>query len=71
MQRILIRNATLVTMAATPGDAVGVVRADLLVEGACIARIAADIEVTDAEVIDATGFIVTPGFINAHMHTWS
>ena len=70
MQRILIRNATLVTMAATPGDAVGVVRADLLVEGACIARIAAGIEVTDAEVIDATGFIVTPGFINAHMHTW-
>ncbi len=70
MKRILIRDATLVTMAGPSGDPAGVVRADLLVEGERIARIAPAIVDADAHLIDATGFIVTPGFINAHMHTW-
>lgn len=66
MTRTLIRGATLVTMEPAYGEFVG----DLLMEGERIAAIAPHIEAPDAEQIDACGFIVTPGFINAHMHTW-
>lgn len=66
MTRILIRNATIVTM-----DAAGVLqKADLLVIDDRIAEIAPAIHADDAEVIDARGCIVIPGLINAHMHTW-
>lgn len=66
MQRTLIRGATLVTMDDAYGEFVG----DLLVDGEEIADIAPRIDAPDADVIDAQGFIVAPGFVNAHMHTW-
>lgn len=51
-------------------DAAGVLHdADLLIEGDCIAAIG-KIPASGAEVIDATGFIVIPGLVNAHLHTW-
>ncbi|HNX49556.1 MAG TPA: putative aminohydrolase SsnA [Thermoanaerobaculaceae bacterium] len=45
----------------------------LLIEGDHIAALAprAEIDHTGAEVIDATGKLVLPGFINAHMHFYS
>ncbi|MGO4302314.1 amidohydrolase family protein [Cupriavidus sp. RAF12] len=66
MTRTLIRGATLVTMEPAHGEFVG----DLLIHGERIAAIAPHIDAPDAEQIDARGFIVAPGFINAHMHTW-
>jgi cytosine/adenosine deaminase-related metal-dependent hydrolase len=66
-ERTLIRNATVVTMDDDLGD---LDRADILVEGAKIAAVAPDLGVEDAEVIDADGFIVVPGFVNTHLHTW-
>ncbi|WP_454726718.1 MULTISPECIES: amidohydrolase family protein [Cupriavidus] len=69
MSRILVRGATLVTMEPSLGEFTG----DMLVEGARIAAIAPRIDAArahGAEVIDARGFIVAPGFLNAHMHTW-
>ncbi len=66
MARTLLRGACLLTM--EPGG--DLPQGDLLVEGDRIARIAPRIEADDAQVVDATGCIVTPGFINAHMHTW-
>ncbi|MGY2488950.1 amidohydrolase family protein [Cupriavidus sp. CP313] len=66
MTRTLIRGALLVTMEAADGEFIG----DLLIEGERIAAIAPHIDAPDAEQIDARGFIVAPGFINAHMHTW-
>jgi cytosine/adenosine deaminase-related metal-dependent hydrolase len=73
MTRTLIRGATLITMDAMGDVPVG----DLLVEGTRIAHIAhiapqgaPGIEVGDAKVVDGTGYIVIPGLINAHMHTW-
>ena len=66
MTRTLIRNATIVSM----DDAVGDLTGDLLVEGERIAAIAPRLQADDAEVIDASGFILIPGLINAHMHTW-
>jgi cytosine/adenosine deaminase-related metal-dependent hydrolase len=66
MTRTLIRGATLVTMEPAHGEFIG----DLLIEGERIAEIAPHIDAPDAAQIDARGFIVAPGFINAHMHTW-
>ncbi len=66
MSRTLIRGATVITM-----DAQGVLpRADVLVAGSRIAEIAPGLAVDDTEVVDATGCIVIPGLVNAHMHTW-
>jgi len=63
---ILVRGATLVTMEPALGEFTG----DLLIDGERIAAIAPHLEAHDAELIDARGFIVAPGFVNAHMHTW-
>jgi cytosine/adenosine deaminase-related metal-dependent hydrolase len=64
---ILFKNGTILTMdAAIPNLAAG----DLLVEGGLIAAIAPSIPAADAEVIDATGCIVLPGFVDAHHHAW-
>lgn len=66
---ILVRGATLVTMEPALGEFTG----DLLIDGERIAAIAPHLDVKDApgaELIDARGFIVAPGFVNAHMHTW-
>jgi cytosine/adenosine deaminase-related metal-dependent hydrolase len=66
MQRTLIQGATVITM-----DELGVLpRADILVTGDAITHIAPQIAVDDAQRVDASGCIVIPGLINAHMHTW-
>ncbi|RJP64645.1 MAG: cytosine deaminase [Comamonadaceae bacterium] len=65
-QRTLVRGGTVITMDAQ-GD---LPRADVLVSGERIVEIAPRIAVDDALVVDATGCIVIPGLINAHMHTW-
>lgn len=67
MTRTLLRNACIVTM-DRQGD---LPTGDLLVEDDRIAAIAPAIAADDvAETVDATGCIVIPGLVNAHMHTW-
>ncbi len=56
----------MLTMDPLLGDFIG----DLFVEDDQIVAIAPHLEVEHAEVIDARGMILVPGFINAHMHTW-
>ena len=41
---------------------------DVLLEGSKIAEVAPSIQAPDAAVIDASGHIVMPGFIDAHSH---
>jgi cytosine/adenosine deaminase-related metal-dependent hydrolase len=41
---------------------------DVLLDGSKIAEVAARIDAPDAAVIDASGHIVMPGFIDAHSH---
>ena len=64
--RTLIRGATVITL-----DALGdLPRADVLVTGDTITEITPAIHADDAQLVDATGCIVIPGLVNAHMHTW-
>lgn len=64
---VLIRDAIVVTMDDTLGD---FRRASVLVQGDRIAAVGPDLQTDDAEIVDGAGFIVIPGLINAHMHTW-
>jgi cytosine/adenosine deaminase-related metal-dependent hydrolase len=65
--RTLFKGGTLVTMdARVPNLATG----DVLVEGERIVAVEADIRAEGAEVIDAAGYIVLPGLIDAHHHAW-
>lgn len=45
-------------------------RGDVLVEDDHIAAVAPQLDVQAQHVIDASGAIVLPGLINAHVHTW-
>ena len=45
-----------------------VVEADVLVDGEKIAAVAPHIDAPDAEVVDVTGKLLLPGFIDAHTH---
>jgi 5-methylthioadenosine/S-adenosylhomocysteine deaminase len=63
--RLLLRGGDVLTVDPELGN----LRGDVLIEGDTIAQIAPDID-ADAEVIDATGKIVIPGFVDTHRHTW-
>ncbi|HEY8171936.1 MAG TPA: dihydroorotase, partial [Dehalococcoidia bacterium] len=43
-------------------------RVDVFVEDGRISRVASDIDTGSARVIDATGLVVTPGFVDIHAH---
>ena len=66
MQRTLIRGATVITMDAQ-GD---LPVADILVTDDTLTAIAPVLVADDVDVVEAKGFIVIPGLVNAHMHTW-
>jgi dihydropyrimidinase len=57
----LIRSGTLI-------GAGGTIKADLLIEGEKIVATGQDMDVPDAEVIDASGRLVMPGGIDPHTH---
>jgi 5-methylthioadenosine/S-adenosylhomocysteine deaminase len=66
MRRILIKSGNIVSMDKAVGD---LPHGDILIEGDKITGIAARIDATDAEVVDAADMIVLPGLINGHLHT--
>jgi len=65
--RMLLRNGYVITMDPDIGDLVG---ADVLIEDDRIAAVAPGIDASDAEIVDVTGKIVIPGFVDSHRHTW-
>lgn len=67
MTRTLIKNAMLVTMDPATRD---LGTGDILIVDDRIAEVAAHIEADDAEVIDATGMVASPGFVDTHRHVW-
>ncbi len=64
--KLLIRGGTVVSMDPAIGE---LPRADVLIEDDRIAAVQPDIS-ADARTVDATGFIVMPGFVDTHRHTW-
>jgi cytosine/adenosine deaminase-related metal-dependent hydrolase len=66
-ERILIRGAYVMTMDDGLSDLpVG----DVLVEGDRIVAVSPRIDATDAQLLDARGHVVMPGFVDTHRHTW-
>ena len=63
----LIRNAYVLTMDAA-GDIAG---GDVHVRGGAIAAVGRNLTAPGAEIIDGTGMLVLPGFVETHWHVWT
>ena len=64
--RMLLRGGSVITMDPEIGD---LPEGDVLIEGDKIAAVQPQIT-ADADVLDVTGRIVIPGFVDTHRHTW-
>ena len=64
--RLLLRGGHVLTMDPALGD---LPKGDVLIDGDAIATVAPQVD-ADAEVLDASGKIVIPGFVDTHRHTW-
>ncbi|SDP31352.1 Cytosine/adenosine deaminase [Streptomyces sp. cf386] len=64
--RILLRGGHVLSMDPGIGD---LPQGDVLIEDGRIASVEREIS-ADAEVLDMTGRIVIPGFVDTHRHTW-
>src|ERR687897_2633379 len=65
--RTLLRGGHIISMDPDVGDIPG---GDVLIEDESIAALAPSIEASGCEVVDASGAIIIPGFIDSHRHTW-
>ncbi|SCK37310.1 Cytosine/adenosine deaminase [Variovorax sp. HW608] len=69
--KTLIRNAFVVSVDPTIGNVDG---ADILVENGRITAVrpdlAQEVDLAACEVVDATGHIASPGFVDTHHHVW-
>lgn len=63
MTRILIRGGWTVDPSQGIND-----QLDVLIEDRRIAALGAQLDVADAQIIDATGLVVAPGFVDLHTH---
>src|SRR6266542_2643357 len=66
-ERTLIKGGIVLTQDADLGEMAG---ANILIEDDRIVSVGYGLEAEGATVIDATGDIVIPGFIDTHRHTW-
>ncbi|MEW5423461.1 amidohydrolase family protein [Amorphus sp. 3PC139-8] len=67
MRKLLIKNGFVASVDPTIGN---IANGDVLISGDRIEEVGRDLEVTDAEIVDATDCIVMPGFVDAHKHIW-
>lgn len=65
--RTLIRGGTVISVDPAIGN---FKQGDVLIEDDKIAAVGAALDVSDAEVIDASNMVVMPGFIDTHRHMW-
>src|ERR1700732_991869 len=66
-ERVLLRGGHVLSMDGELGE---LPRGDVLIEDGVIAALDARLEVADAEVLDVSGHVVMPGFVDTHRHTW-
>jgi len=64
---LLIRNGRVLTMDDALGD---LDPADVLIDDGVITAVGPGLDAPGAEVLDASGMIVTPGFVDTHRHVW-
>ncbi len=67
MGRILLKDGCVLSLDSSVGN---FHKASVLIDGSKIAAVGPNVTAGDAEVIDASGMIVMPGFIDTHRHTW-
>lgn len=65
--RVLLRGGHVLSMDEDVGE---LPTGDVLVEDGRIAAVDARIDAADAEVVDVSGHVVMPGFVDTHRHTW-
>jgi cytosine/adenosine deaminase-related metal-dependent hydrolase/ribose/xylose/arabinose/galactoside ABC-type transport system permease subunit len=65
--RKLIRGGTVLSLDSEVGD---FTTGDVLIEGDSILEVGPDLANGEVEVIDASGMIVMPGFVDSHRHIW-
>jgi 5-methylthioadenosine/S-adenosylhomocysteine deaminase len=65
--RKLIENGCVLSMDPSIGE---LERGSVLIEDDRIVAVERDLTAVDAEVIDADGGVVLPGFVDTHRHTW-
>ena len=68
-RRILIRGGSILSVDQEIGN---LAKGDLLIEGTRIAQIGPDLSAAagNAIVVDATGGVLIPGFVDPHLHAW-
>jgi 5-methylthioadenosine/S-adenosylhomocysteine deaminase len=66
-ERRLVKNGIVLSLDPQIGDVSG---CDVLIDRDRIVAVGTDLEADGAEVIDASGMIVMPGFVDSHRHTW-
>jgi 5-methylthioadenosine/S-adenosylhomocysteine deaminase len=64
MNRILVKNGLIVTV----NEKSEVFKGDILIENDLITKISSNIDNKNAEIFDASNYIVTPGFVQTHVH---
>jgi cytosine/adenosine deaminase-related metal-dependent hydrolase len=64
-RRLLIRRGHVLSMDPSVGD---FARADILISGRTIEAVGANLDAGDAQIIEAEGMIVMPGFVDTHHH---
>ena len=65
--KTLIRNAFVVSVDPAVGDIDG---ADIMIDDGIIREVRPNISGGDAEIVDASGCIAIPGFVDTHRHLW-
>lgn len=66
-ERTLIKGGYVLSMDPDVGE---LEDGDVLIEDGKIAAIGPSVEAEDAELVDAKGAVVMPGFVDTHRHTW-
>ena len=65
---LLIRNGYVLTMDAGVGD---IANGDVHLRGGAIAAVGRGLSAPGAQIIDGTGMLVLPGFVETHWHIWT
>jgi cytosine/adenosine deaminase-related metal-dependent hydrolase len=66
-QRLLLSGGFVLSMDEEIGE---LPRGDVLIEDGAIAAVGERLQVQDAELLDVSGHVVMPGFVDTHRHTW-